>query len=128
VPSSRRSPVYGVHWTTLKGEEGIESFGVIRASNDLVWCERAESLAQLKKILQGGGAGTGARGNRAAIIVDLTGLVPRIIGGGGAAYRFPRGLPLAALVGRGITWYFNRGAGGDINKIVEFVRQGRRSY
>jgi hypothetical protein len=117
-----------VHWTTIKGEQAIDRSNVIRASNDLVWFERAESLTRLRKILHGGGAGTGCRGNRAAIIVDLTGLSPRLVGGGGVAYRLPSGLLVAGLEGRGITWYFNTGASGDLNKIVEFVRQGRRSY
>ena len=128
VSNGRRVRVYGVHWTSLKGEAGIESSGLIRASNDLIWFERAESLPQLKQLLQRGGTGTGARGNRFAIVVDLTGLRPRIMGGGGAAYRLPDGLPLTGLDGRGITWYSNTGAGGDINKIVTFIRQGRRSY
>jgi hypothetical protein len=128
VQNRPRRRVYGAHWTTLKGEEAIESSGVIRASNDLIWFERAESLSRLKKILQEAGASTGSRGNRVAIIVDLTGLSPRLVGGGGVAYHLPLGLPLAGLERRGITWYFNTGASGDINKIVEFVRRDRRSY
>ncbi len=124
----QNSPVYGVHWTTLKGAEAIEASGLVSASNELVWFEPADSLSQLRKILQGGGTNTGARGTRVAVIVDLTGLVPRIVGGGGVAYRLPQGIQLVGLEGRGITWYFNTGAGGDIKKIIEFVRQKRRSY
>ncbi len=128
MPNSRRRRVYGVHWTTLKGEEGVEATGIIHSWHDLVWFERADSLAQLKRILQGGGEGTGARGNRVAIIVDLTGLRPRIIGGGGAAYRLPEGFRVSGLEGRGITWYFNTSASGDISKIIHFIRRGKRSY
>ena len=120
--------VYGVHWTTLKGEAGIEGTGIIQAQHDLIWLERTESLAQLKGILQRGGQSTGARGTRVAIIVDLTGLRPRILGGGGVAYRLPNGLNISGVEGRGITWYFNTGATGDINEVIDFIRRGRRSY
>ena len=128
MSNSRRRRVYGVHWTTLRGAAGIEATGIIRARHDLVWFERAESLAQLKRILQRGGEGIGPRGNRVAIIVDLAGLRPRIIGGGGVAYRLPDGFAVSGLEGHGITWYFNTGASGEVSKIIDFIRRGRRSY
>jgi hypothetical protein len=128
VRKFRRNPRYGVHWTTLGGESGIQETGVIRATHDLIWFEGATSLAQLKAILEAGGESTGARGTRVGIVVRLTGLLPRIFGGGGVAYRLPAGLRLRGENGRGITWYFNNGARGDVNKVIRFIRQGRSSY
>ncbi len=78
--------------------------------------------------LVSGGVGTGARGGAAAIIVDLEGLVPRIVGGGGVAYRLPNGLRIIGRGGRGLTWWFNTEAKGEITRIIDFIRQGFRSY
>jgi len=124
LPSSQ----YGVHWTTLQHAEEIFERGVIEASDDLVWVERATSARQLKDILLRGGAGTGARGNAVAIIVDLEGLVPRHVGGGGISIRLPDGLRLTGRAGRGVTWWYNSANKREITRIIAYIACGRRTF
>ena len=126
----------GVHWTTAQAKQSMD-FDYVAGRpiilrpgfNQLLWVERATSKGQLKRILMGGGQGTGARGNAVAIIVDLRGLTPRHSAqGGGYSYLLPGGMPLTGSGGRGLTWWWNTGAKSEINKIVDSILAGRRTY
>ena len=123
------APKYGVHWTTAKRLESIEGDNLLKASDDLVWVETANSTRQLKEILKQGGVATGAKGNDVAIILDLSDIgTPRIVGGGGAAFRLPEGIKISGADGRGLTWWWNTGSQSEINKIVGGIRDGHRTY
>jgi hypothetical protein len=118
-----------VHWTSASGEQSIFNQGRINASeNSLLWFEKADSIGQLKSILAKGGANTGAKSNEVAVIVDLTGLQVRSVGGGGVNFSMPQGMQLTGSSGRGITWYRNTGVQQHINRIGNYVRDGKRTY
>ncbi len=117
--------VYGVHWTSRKGSEGMDLTGSIKASdNNLTWFEKASSPGQFA-ILKSGGKGTGAGKNQVAIIFDATDL-PHTPGAGG--FRARGAIPLSGLNGRGITWYHNSGVQQHVNRILRYIAEGRTTY
>jgi hypothetical protein len=125
---------YGVHWTSGQNWESIVKEGILRPGNrtvqgkNMLWFVPADSLAQVKSALSARAAGTGARRPDVAFIVNISGLGNRYVGGGGIALLLPNGIPLSGNGGRGLNWFWSKGSGADINKIIDAIRSGRNPF